>query len=352
MTFVSFNAFHEHCYNTIQFRNRFEPIMRSHFVLSPRATAACAVAGATAVLSGHSAGGTLIAADYATNATYLSGWSTNQNGGYGFGPWSFDGTTANPAGQYQGISTSAPIGTSWTLLTHAIHSGIANAGRAISEPGGLQPGQTLEMVVENPVGYYFYRGWDITCFNGTNNIPGGINDAALRTQVFAYFVTTWDIVDNDGDTETPIDLSTSAVAGMKFDLTLLSTTNYSLTLTPLSNPSAAYSQTGTLVTTNLPINWIDFRLYWSASTGLNDPTNNFEISSMTISGLTLNIQIAGSNAVLSWPTNAIGFNLASSSNLGTGASWSTNFPPPVIVNGQNVVSNPITNTKQFYRLQQ
>ena len=35
--------------------------------------------------------GTFIAADYATKATYAGGWSAGQNGGYGFGAWSFNG---------------------------------------------------------------------------------------------------------------------------------------------------------------------------------------------------------------------------------------------------------------------
>ena len=85
----------------------------------------------------------------------------------------------------------------------------------------------------------------------------------------------------------------------------------------------------------------------------NDPERQqFRNQSMTIAGLTLNIQMVGTNAVLSWPTNVPGFNLASSLNLGAGAVWSTNLPPPVVVNGQNVVTNPIANTQQFYRLQQ
>jgi hypothetical protein len=122
-------------------------------------------------------------------------------------------------------------------------------------------------------------------------------------------------------------------------------------LTPLSNPSAAYTQSGTL-DTNLPINWINFRLYFGPSAGPNDPANNLEISSMTIAGLTLNIQLAGGNAILSWTTNVPGFKLASTLNLGPTAVWSTNLPPPVVVGSQNVVTNPIANTKQFYRLQQ
>jgi len=137
---------------------------------------------------------------------------------------------------------------------------------------------------------------------------------------------------------------------MKFDLTLTSTNTYSLTLTPLSNPSGAYTQTGTL-TTNLPINWVNFRLYWDASTGLTDTADNLEISSMTI-GWNLNIQQAGSNVVLSWATNATGFNLESTSSLGAGAVWQTNSTVPVVISGQYVVTNAIAGTQRYYRLKQ
>src|SRR2546430_2980394 len=125
--------------------------MTSHFLPTPGIAGACAVAGSLAMFLGNcSAQNHFIAADYATNSTYAGGWSAGQNGGYGFGPWSFNGTDATPAGQYQGMSTASPLGRSWTLLTHSDTSGIANAGRAISELGGLQPGQTLELVIDNP----------------------------------------------------------------------------------------------------------------------------------------------------------------------------------------------------------
>jgi hypothetical protein len=138
---------------------------------------------------------------------------------------------------------------------------------------------------------------------------------------------------------------------MKYDLTLTSTNTYVITLTPLSNPSAAYSQSGPL-TTNLPINYVNFRLYFGPTTGPNDPADNLEISSMTIAGLALNIQLAGANALLSWTTNVPGFLLASATNLAS-PLWSTNnLPPPVVVNGQNVVTNPIAGTQEYFRLQQ
>ena len=68
--------------------------MRSHFSLNQGVAAACAVAGAATLLQGNCSAQNLIAADYATNATYLTGWSAGQNGGYGFGAWSMAGTEA------------------------------------------------------------------------------------------------------------------------------------------------------------------------------------------------------------------------------------------------------------------
>src|SRR5262249_44458706 len=42
--------------------------------------------------------------------------------------------------------------------------------------------------------------------------------------------------------------------------TLTGTSSYSFTMTPLDNPSAAYTATGTLSNTS-PINWIEFQFY-------------------------------------------------------------------------------------------
>ena len=63
------------------------------------------------------------------------------------------------------------------------------------------------------------------------------------------------------------------------------------------------------------------------------------------------------NVILAWPTNYAGFDytgyaLQSTTNLSSSAVWITNSPAPVVVNGQNVVTNPISGTQQFYRLVQ
>jgi uncharacterized repeat protein (TIGR03803 family) len=63
------------------------------------------------------------------------------------------------------------------------------------------------------------------------------------------------------------------------------------------------------------------------------------------------------NVILTWPTNYAGFDytgytLESTTNLGSSAVWSTNSPAPVIVNGQNTVTNPISGSQTFFRLSQ
>ena len=57
-----------------------------------------------------------------------------------------------------------------------------------------------------------------------------------------------------------------------------------------------------------------------------------------------------SGIVLTWPTNAAGFTLQSTTNLVSPVFWSTNSPAPVVIGGQNTVTNPITGPQQFFRL--
>jgi uncharacterized repeat protein (TIGR03803 family) len=71
----------------------------------------------------------------------------------------------------------------------------------------------------------------------------------------------------------------------------------------------------------------------------------------------LTIIRSGPNVILTWPTNYPGFDytgytLQSTANLGSAAVWTTNAPGPVVVNGQNTVTNPISGSQQFFRLSQ
>ena len=88
---------------------------------------------------------------------------------------------------------------------------------------------------------------------------------------------------------------------------------------------------------------VDIYHEWRAGT---DPTNPLS------SPAQLTIIPSGANLILTWPTNAIGFTLQSTTNLGSPAAWATNCPAPVVIGGQNTVTNPIAGAQQFYRLVQ
>jgi hypothetical protein len=66
----------------------------------------------------------------------------------------------------------------------------------------------------------------------------------------------------------------------------------------------------------------------------------------------LNPVSVGANIVLAWPTNFPGFNLEISTNLAPPTIWKTNTTTPALINGQNVVTNPVSGRQQFYRLKQ
>jgi len=71
----------------------------------------------------------------------------------------------------------------------------------------------------------------------------------------------------------------------------------------------------------------------------------------------LTITSAGPNVVLSWPTNFngldyTGYTLQSTTNLLYPAAWVTNSPAPVVIAGQNTVTNLTTGAQKFFRLKQ
>jgi hypothetical protein len=59
-----------------------------------------------------------------------------------------------------------------------------------------------------------------------------------------------------------------------------------------------------------------------------------------------------SGIILTWSTNAVGFTLQSTTNLASPVIWTTNSPAPVVIGGQNVVTNPLSGPQQFFRLKQ
>jgi uncharacterized repeat protein (TIGR03803 family) len=74
------------------------------------------------------------------------------------------------------------------------------------------------------------------------------------------------------------------------------------------------------------------------------------VFSLVLHGPPLTLIRSGANAIFTWPTNPSGFTLQCATNLVTSVVWKTNLPAPVVVNGRNTVTNPITGKQQFFRL--
>jgi hypothetical protein len=353
--------------------------MRSHFSLNQGVAAACAFAGAAAMLNGNCCAQTFIAADYATNATYAADWSAGQNGGYGFGPWSMNGTEATSPNEHAMDRTSSydPFGVAWALFNpegSAPSSGfpdnspgtcanpptgtdISRAGRALPN-GGLQPGQRFSTVIANPTDRRFYRGYTIVLSTGSDNIAYDKQGSQVEVGTFEYFTYgKWYTPQSYPTGGTSLFDTDTSTNGMQLDVTMTSTNAYQLVMMPLGHPELAWSEHGTLKT-NGPINWVTYQLYNTDSNfyppgcPCGPDRTDFYIKSMTVSWLALNVQRAGSDIILSWLTNSAGFSLFSSTNLGPTAAWHPVSPSPSVLNDQNVVTNPIAAKSQFYRLQQ
>jgi uncharacterized repeat protein (TIGR03803 family) len=78
----------------------------------------------------------------------------------------------------------------------------------------------------------------------------------------------------------------------------------------------------------------------------------FSLSLGPVNPPQLTIIPAGTNVVLMWTNTVSGISLQSTTNVGLSAVWITNSPTPVVVNGQNTVTNPVSGTQQFFRLSQ
>ena len=78
---------------------------------------------------------------------------------------------------------------------------------------------------------------------------------------------------------------------------------------------------------------------------------NGTIFSLSLQLPQLAIVRSGTDLLLSWPTDYVGYTLQATTNLASQV-WTTNLPAPVVVNGEYMVTIPISGTRQFFRLTQ
>jgi uncharacterized repeat protein (TIGR03803 family) len=92
-------------------------------------------------------------------------------------------------------------------------------------------------------------------------------------------------------------------------------------------------------------------LYGTAAGGGTFGNGTVFSITLPITSPQLSLALSGATVILTWPTNFTSFILQSATNLAS-AVWTSNSTAPVVVNGQNTVTNPITGTQQFFRLSQ
>jgi uncharacterized repeat protein (TIGR03803 family) len=84
----------------------------------------------------------------------------------------------------------------------------------------------------------------------------------------------------------------------------------------------------------------------------NGTVFSISLGSVSAPAPTLAIFPSGANVVLTWPTNATGYTLQSTTNLVSTTVWSNVSPAAVVVNTNNAVTNAISGKQKFYRLSQ
>jgi uncharacterized repeat protein (TIGR03803 family) len=237
-----------------------------------------------------------------------------------YGTSLFGGT--NRAGTVFSIKTN---GWNFTVL----HKFTSSSDGENPEAGLLLAGNTL---------------YGTTCFGGTNGGNGTVFSLNTDGSDFNVLHTFTDGSDG-GNPGCKLALSgdtlygTTFIAGTVFsvktngaDFTVLHTLNSAV---EGSNPQAGLVLSGNT-------------LYGTAVNGAWSGT----VFSLSLPVPLLTIMPSGSNVILTWPTNAVRFNLQSTTNLVSPTVWTPVYPGSVVVNGQNTVTNPITGTQQFYQLSQ
>jgi hypothetical protein len=229
-----------------------------------RRVAAVCLVGAASAWSSAVTYAALLAADSATNAPYDNGWQAGDNGGFGWGPWDFTGTYTTPVGQTMDIfSHPNDLGRAWTLYNAdappgpGVGTDIAQAGRSI--PGGLQVGQTVTLVVDNPTERRFFRGYTVRLnTGGGNTVFAGAPVSRFAAGTFEYFTNgKWYAT---GPDPALFDLDTHH--GVRLDVTLTGADTFAFEMTPLNDESKKFTSVGTLDgPAGSVIDWVEFELY-------------------------------------------------------------------------------------------
>ena len=91
--------------------------------------------------------------------------------------------------------------------------------------------------------------------------------------------------------------------------------------------------------------------FWNGALTAGQVANLYAAGPNVIAGPGLRISLTGSQVTLTWPANAVGFNLQSTTTL-SGGVWSPVAGTPTVVDGLNTLTLPTAPTPTYYRLKQ
>ena len=263
----------------------------------------------------------------------------NPNGGLIFSSNRLYGTAA--AGGSGGVGTVFAVNTNGTGFTN-LHNFTATSGPLFTNSDGANPavglvmsGNTLYGTTSSGGnsgnGIVFAVNTNGTGFTTLHSFTGGSDGAYPEAGLILSGNTLYGTANNGGNSGdgTVFAVNTN---GTGF------TTLHSFT----SGSDGLLPYAGLILLGNT--------LYGTTSGG--GSSSDGTVFSLSLPPLQLTIIPYGANVILTWPTDAAGFTLQSTTNLVSPAVWRTVSPGPVVIGGQNVVINPVSGTQKFFRLSQ
>jgi uncharacterized repeat protein (TIGR03803 family) len=199
---------------------------------------------------------------------------------------------------------------------------------------------------------------------GTNAIPRQSNFILALTNIMDADAGLYSVVVSNAAgsvTSTPATLTVidpPHITRQPLSLTNIAGTSAIFSVVVSGTPPLAYQwlkgvnpisqqRTATLILTN--VSDADAATYSVVVTNVAGTTTSSPATLSVIDQPTMKFGISGKSMVLTWPANASGFTLQSTTNLDS-AIWTANVLPPFIEKGQYIVTNSVSGNQRFFRL--
>jgi uncharacterized repeat protein (TIGR03803 family) len=245
------------------------------------------------------------------------------------------GLALGPDGNFYGTTelggVLANAGTVFKLATNGTLTTLYGFAYSSTSPNGNYPFAGLTLATNGNF-IHFYG----TTYNGGSSGGGTVFQLNLTT--------AYSVAENSTNTFYPLTNEVVWAAGGVLGLVSAGATNGTAQITGTGivfTPAANFTGTATI----------------SYAVTDNAGGTNYSLITVLVTNVPpvanpqLKIIRSGTNAIVTWPTNALEFTLQSTTDLVPPTVWTTVSPPPyAVIYTNNVVTNTISGTNQFYRL--